>query len=76
MPAYAGICICQAGDGILRAMRRRNSTADYFELVDRLRSTAGLAIDGYHRQVSETAPFQATYDFCTPSASKIHIFPY
>lgn len=75
IPAQAG------DDGILRAMRRRNSAADYFELVDRLRrALPDLAITtdiivGFPGETD--THFQATYDFCTAIGfSKIHVFPY
>ncbi|NLN19889.1 MAG: tRNA (N(6)-L-threonylcarbamoyladenosine(37)-C(2))-methylthiotransferase MtaB [Firmicutes bacterium] len=75
IPAQAG------DDAILRAMRRRNTTADYFRLVERLRGALpGIAITtdiivGFPGETE--ADFQATYEFCRAIGfSKIHVFPY
>jgi threonylcarbamoyladenosine tRNA methylthiotransferase MtaB len=72
----------QAGDDtILRAMRRRNSVAEYAQQVSQLRrAVPGLAIttDIIVAFPGETdASFEATCDFCAGmDFSKIHVFPY
>lgn len=68
-------------DGILTAMRRRNNTQEYRELVQRLRdSIPGLAITtdvivGFPGETDES--FAQTYSFCADIGfQKIHVFPY
>lgn len=68
-------------DGVLAAMRRRHTTADFKELAHKLRAAIpGLAITtdvivGFPGESEES--FASTCQFCEEIAfSKVHVFPY